>query len=93
MMINENDFKYAIARKYYGSKSSYDFISSLAHEFAGKKEVIGYLDLSNALYYDTQEQAENILKSQPEWVRNSHIVIPFEKLPWGCFLNNKKSKL
>lgn len=80
------DIKYVISRKHCNDRNTYDFISSLAHEFEDEKDVIGYLDLNNALHYDTEENATKILISQPEWVRNNHEVIAFEKSVMGCYL-------
>lgn len=84
--ITENT-KYVIVRKLGGfDKTKYDFVSQLAHEFKGKKEVVGYLDLANALHYDSAEEALAVLRTQPEWVRNDHEVMPFEYTTYDCFV-------
>ena len=55
--ITENT-KYVIVRMSGGfNKTKCDFVSQLAHEFKGKTEVVGYLDLKNALHFDTAEEA------------------------------------
>ena len=82
--ITENT-KYVIVRMSGGfNKTKYDFVSQLAHEFKGKTEVVGYLDLKNALHFDTAEEALEVLRSQPEWVRNNHEVMPFWYTTYDC---------
>ncbi len=51
------------------------FISTLAHEFKGEKEVLGYTDLDNALKWDTREQAKKILSKLPDWAKGRHEVV------------------
>jgi len=68
---------YAVAIKNHGNVDDYDFISTLAHEFEGKDEVVGYDSLEHALHFGSEEDAENVLSEQPEWVRKEHIIVEF----------------
>lgn len=85
--VIEEDVKYVIVTKCAGSdKRKYEFVSELAHEFKGMKQVIGYADLERALHFDTLEDAKRTLASQPEWVKGFHDIIPFERRSWGeCY--------
>lgn len=85
-MISKDNLKYVIARKGTCNRNDCDFISTLAHEFAGEEEVVGYLDLENALHYESEKEALEILNNQPEWVKNNHIAKPFEKFVFGSYL-------
>ena len=79
------NIKYVIVRKFCGHHAeSYDFVSTLAHEFAGCKEVVGYLPLRNAIHYDSEEEAAQALAFQPEWVQRDHQVRPFTKIGTYC---------
>lgn len=83
----QTEIKYVIVRNLCGyDKRKYDFISTLAHEFKGKKEVIGYTDLKHAIHFDSIEEAKSTLMSQPEWVREGHKVLPFEIFFGECYL-------
>lgn len=82
--------KYAIAKKYHGCASNYSYISTLAHEYADEKDVIGYLDLQNALHFDSKEEAEQVLETQPEWVKNKHKIISAIRGIWGYYIVQPK---
>ena len=88
-MISEDNVKYVITRKGTCNRNDCDFISTLAHEFAGEKEVVGYLDLENAIQYETEKEAVDILNKQPEWVKDKHVVKPFKKYVFGSYLITK----
>lgn len=89
-IMNLDNIKYVIAQKYYRHKEDYCFVKTLAHEFEGENEVIGYLPLKDALHFNTKKEAEDALKTQPKWVREKHIAIPFEKSKFNNYylLNN-----
>jgi len=84
--MNNENIKYVIARKYHSDKNSYDFIATLSHHFAGEDEVIGYLPLNNCLHFETKEEAEKTFLTQPKWVKEKHIVIPFNNYYGDAFL-------
>ena len=85
--VPEVNIRYAIVKNFCGyDKMKYDFISTLSHEFAGAKEVIGYTDLKNALHFTSAEEATSVLESQPKWVREGHKVIPFELFCGECYI-------
>jgi hypothetical protein len=88
-MISEDNVKYVIARKGTCNSNDCDFIRTLAHEFAGEKEVVGYLDLKNALHFESEKGALDILNKQPEWVKGKHVVKPFEEFAFGPYLITK----
>ena len=69
--------KYAIAKKHFKSAYDSDFISTLAHEFAGEKEVLGYMQLKDAIHFDTVEEAKSTLSNLPSWALDSHGVVEF----------------
>lgn len=72
-IMNLDNIKYVIAQKYYRHKEDYCFVRTLAHEFEGENEVIGYLPLKDELHFNTKKEAEDALKTQPKWVREKHI--------------------
>lgn len=81
-----SDIKYAIAKNYVRSVIDPDFISTLAHEFAGESNVIGYLDLNNALHFKSKKEAQEILNTQPQWVKNKHKIVAFYNWGISCSL-------
>ena len=79
--------KYVIVQKFRGfSEEKYEFVSQLAHEFKGMKEVVAYTNLENALHYDSEEAAAEALANQPEWVREGHKIKAFSKFGTYCSL-------
>ena len=60
--------RFCFADSLYGDQPN--FILRLAHEFAGETDVITITkSLNEALIYKTEKEAQDILSSQPEWVR------------------------
>ena len=83
--IDPKFIKYVLVMKYCGYHScNYEFISQLAHEFAGKKEAIGYSTLEHAIHFDSEEEAAKVLATQPEWVQKGHEIRPFTKIGTYC---------
>lgn len=83
--IDPKFIKYVLVMKYCGFYAhNYEFISQLAHEFAGKKEVIGYSTLEHAIHFDSEEEALAALAAQPDWVKEKHKVQPFTKIGTYC---------
>ena len=92
--VNPENIKYVIVRKFCGyNPTSYEYVSQLAHEFKGAKEVVGYLPLANAIHYDSEEEAAAVLSSQPEWVQRDHKVLPFIKIGSYCTLCDRRRAL
>lgn len=77
--VPEENIRYAIALKGATNRYNYDFVSRLQHTFAGKNDVLGFLDLKHALCFATEPDAETALAAQPEWARNKCQVIAFEQ--------------
>lgn len=84
------EVKYAISLLGHPSPCVSGFVSQLSHEFAGKKEVLSYTDLNNALKWDTEEKANQILKELPDWAKNKHKVVKIEPYTFGwCYANER----
>ena len=85
-----NDVKYALALNPYARSSDYCFVSTLKHEFAGKKEVLGYSSLEEALKFDDIASAIKALDEMPAWAEGKHQIIAtsFTGAYWSvdCFL-------
>ena len=78
--------KYAVARKHYENEYSYDYVSQFAHYFAGEDDVVSYIDLKNAVHFDTENQAKDVLANEPEWVQKHHVIVPFLDRSYCCIL-------
>lgn len=84
--LSEN-IKFVIATKGVFDKNKYDFVSRLQHEWAGENDVLSFIDLKNALHFDTYKEAVKTYMEQPSWVHKRCVVIPFEKTSYGeCYL-------
>ena len=83
--IDPQYIKYVLVMKHCGYHAhNYEFVSELAHEFAGKTEVISYSPLEHAIHFDSEEKAAATLATQPDWVREKHEIRPFTKIGTYC---------
>lgn len=85
-----NDVKYVLAMKPYARSNDFCFVSALKHEFAGKKEVVGYGSLKEALKFDDITSAIKALDEMPAWAEGKHQIIAtsFTGIYWSvdCYL-------
>jgi len=84
---------YVIACSGHPNRTHYSFVSTLAHEFKGKKEVLGYSNLDDALKWDSREIAEKHLKELPDWAKGKHTVHPVCKCAFGWDYCREKPKV
>ena len=87
-----NKIMYVIAQLGHPNPAQYRFISTLAHEFKGHKEVLGYSDLKNALKWDSREIAEKHLEELPDWAKDKHRVHTVEEtaFEWDYYRERPK---
>lgn len=87
LRVSKERIKFVIANRRIFDKTKYDFVSQLQHEFAGEKEVLSFVNLNNALHFDSMEKAVKTYMEQPLWVRERCTVIPFDKTEYGeCYM-------
>lgn len=84
--IPKEYIRYAIANKWSYDPHKYDFVSTLAHEFKGENEVLGFSALKDAIHFDDKETALEVFANQPAWVHEKCEVIAFEKRYGNCYL-------
>ena len=80
-----SDVKYALAMKPYAHSNDYCFVSALKHEFEGKKEVVGYGSLKQALKLDDIASAIKALDEMPAWAEGKHRIMAtsFTGVDWS----------
>ena len=65
--------RFCFADSLYGEHPN--LIHRLAHEFAGETDVITITkSLKEALIYTTQKEAQDVLDTQPEWVKREFYI-------------------
>ena len=65
--------RFCFADSLYGEHPN--LIHRLAHEFAGETDVITITkSLKEALIYKTQKEAQDVLDTQPEWVKRDFYI-------------------
>ena len=65
--------RFCFADSLYGDQPN--LIYKLAHEFAGETDVITITkSLNEALIYKTEKEAQDVLDTQPEWVKRDFFI-------------------